>query len=427
MATGLRKGHLALWSGAVVVIVLAGWLGQSPVTAALAAAACYAAWQIFNVFRLRAWLRKLKKKAPRSYGAWAEIFSRIESMQQKKQQRKKQYQMVIEDFETLTDAYPDATLVLDKKGRIGWFNRAAADLLRLSKGRDQGRPATEVIRATEFGEWLETGTVRAKRLELEAPGHKDMWLEVNSVQMRKNQRLIVLRDVSEMHRVERLRRDFVTNVSHELRTPLTVMLGYLEIFQDRPKDEMTDALQRMHSQAVQMQFMLDDFLELSRLQSVGDGEDEGIVDVEAILVQLKEQAEEISRGKHQISFEIQPNLKLRGVESDLESAFRNLIVNAVKYTPEEGSVHVSWQDTDHGPRLTVKDTGIGIPRREIPRLTERFYRVGSDRGRKSGGTGLGLAIVKHVLNVHQARLEIESDVGVGSTFSCIFPAQRKAD
>ena len=217
----------------------------------------------------------------------------------------------------------------------------------------------------------------------------------------------------------------MTNISHELRTPLTVMRGYLELLQDRPEDEITVAIRRMHTQAIQMQAMLDDLLELSRLQDDDTSVDEETVDVPAVLTQLREQAEEISRGNHSLKFEIEDELALSGVKSDLESAFRNLIVNALKYTPQGGSVSVTWEDGAEGPALSVKDSGIGIPRREIPRLTERFYRVGSDRGRESGGTGLGLAIVKHVLNGHQAHLTIESEYGVGSRFTCVFPPERR--
>lgn len=109
------------------------------------------------------------------------------------------------------------------------------------------------------------------------------------------------------------------------------------------------------------------------------------------------------------------------------SAFRNLIANAIHYTPERGRIQISWRAEDEGLVLSVTDTGIGIPRRDIPRLTERFYRVGSDRARHRGGTGLGLSIVKHVLNAHGARLRIESELGEGSTFSCVFPSSRRVD
>jgi two-component system phosphate regulon sensor histidine kinase PhoR len=427
MAREAMTANAVLWSGSILAIVLAAWLTGRPLLVAVISVGIYAAWQMINVLRLRRWLQAPNQDAPRSFGSWARIFNQIETMQRKKRRSKKQYRMVSGDFESLTDAYPDATLVLDKNGRIDWFNSAASSLLGLKDEKHHGRQVQSAIPIPEFIEWLEAdGQNRKRRLEIPAPFREDVWLEASSVPIRKKRKLIVLRDVTEVHHVERLRRDFVTNVSHELRTPLTVMLGYLEIFQDRPPDEMTEALQRMHAQAVQMQFMLDDFLELSRLQSVEAGEDEGIVDVAGMLAQLKEQAEEISRGDHDLTFEIKAGLMLHGVDSDLESAFRNLIVNALKYTPEGGQVYVRWHDTEQGPCLSVQDTGIGIPRREIPRLTERFYRVGSDRGRKSGGTGLGLAIVKHVLNVHQARLEIESEVSVGSTFRCIFPPERRA-
>jgi two-component system phosphate regulon sensor histidine kinase PhoR len=144
-----------------------------------------------------------------------------------------------------------------------------------------------------------------------------------------------------------------------------------------------------------------------------------------MLAQLGGLAEELSQGAHRIRLEVDPDLKLRGIPADLESAFRNLIQNAVHYTPAGGHITVSWQDTDAGPQFSVADDGPGIPRKDIPRLTERFYRVGSDRSRKGGGTGLGLAIVKHVLNAHQARLVIRSELGAGSTFVCQFPAERR--
>jgi two-component system phosphate regulon sensor histidine kinase PhoR len=181
----------------------------------------------------------------------------------------------------------------------------------------------------------------------------------------------------------------------------------------------------MQSQALQMRALLDDLLELSRLQSDEMQGKEQDVDIPALLGQLKEQAEEVSRGRHVIRFQVDPDLRLSGIAADIESAFRNLIVNAINYTPQGGAITVRWEDSVDGPRLSVADTGIGIPKRHIPRLTERFYRVGSDRARHSGGTGLGLSIVKHVLNVHKARLLIRSELGEGSEFVCVFPRERE--
>ena len=174
-----------------------------------------------------------------------------------------------------------------------------------------------------------------------------------------------------------------------------------------------------------MKSLLDDLLELSRLQSDEIQGEVQEIDIPAMVEQLKEQAEEISGGRHSLEFNVQPGLRLTGVATDLESAFRNLIINAIRYTPEKGRIMASWLDSPDGPCFAVKDTGIGIPKRDLPRLTERFYRVGSGRGRESGGTGLGLAIVKHVLNAHKAILIIRSELGEGSEFICQFPKERK--
>lgn len=224
--------------------------------------------------------------------------------------------------------------------------------------------------------------------------------------------------------MDQIRQDLIANISHELRTPLTVLQGYLELLEEHRSSEVSEAVRRMLTQTSQMQTMLEDLLELSRLQSLDNRSDDEIVNIPAMLAQLKEQAEELSRGKHELVFEIDSGIYLSGVSTDLESAFSNLISNAVKYTPKKGRIEVTWSNGPRGPAFSVHDTGTGIPRRDIPRLTERFYRVGSDRARQTGGSGLGLAIVKHVLNAHQAELTIESELGEGSEFTCTFPADR---
>ena len=238
--------------------------------------------------------------------------------------------------------------------------------------------------------------------------------------------MLILRNITNLRNLERIRHDLVANVSHELRTPLTVLLGYLEILRTQPSEPHPEAIERMFTQANQMHDLLKDLLELSRLEDTKQVDGAATVDIPALLAQLAEQAEDLSQGRHKIVFKIEPGLNLRGAEADLKSAFQNLVVNAINYTPVNGKVKVVWQETDEGLVLSVIDTGVGIPHREIPRLTERFYRVGDDRNRKTGGTGLGLAIVKHVLQSHNARLEIKSEIGKGSEFHCIFPLDRKA-
>jgi len=407
-----------------LVVLLAGWyFGQLALTA-LWSLVLFAAWHLVNILRLYDWLKSPTGEPPKSLGLWADLFNQVCLMEQRNRKQKKRYRRVIRDFRKVTDAFPDAILMVDKSTSVTWINQAAERLLDLKKDSDIGRPIGNLLRNSEFSNWVSVDNKETGKLEVQAPGLQNTWLEIESFPIQKGRRLIILRDISDIHNLNQVRKDFVTNVSHELRTPLTVMRGYLETLLDRPEEELRTPLGRMHTQAMQMQSMLDDLLELSRLQDVDAIRDFESVDVSAILLQLREQAEDISRGRHALQFELDPELGLTGVRPDLESAFRNLIVNALKYTPEGGKISVSWANSEFGPVLTVSDTGIGIPQREIPRLTERFYRVGSSRGRESGGTGLGLAIVKHVLSAHDAQLEIRSDIGVGSQFICRFPPHR---
>jgi two-component system, OmpR family, phosphate regulon sensor histidine kinase PhoR len=300
-------------------------------------------------------------------------------------------------------------------------------MLGLRSPEDLGKPVTNLLRGPDFASWLAVQGQVKSPLEMRSPRNDNVWLSVTAIPFQEHQRLVILRDNTEIHNVEQIRRDFVANISHELRTPLTVLQGYLELLQENESSEVSEAVARMLAQTAQMQMLLEDLLELSRLQSDEIQGEEQAVDVPGMLMQLKEQADELSRGRHELVFDVAPGPWLSGIASDLESAFGNLISNAIKYTPDGGTISVSWQDSEAGPQLSVRDTGIGIPGRDIPRLTERFYRVGSDRARQTGGTGLGLAIVKHVLNAHQATLKIESELGEGSVFTCTFPPERRHD
>jgi two-component system phosphate regulon sensor histidine kinase PhoR len=415
-------------AGRLLLIIIAagliGWIAGHTLLALLIAAVGVLGWQLSNLASLYRWLRAPGTELPQGHGIWADVFNGLAALETRNRRRLDRDRAMIGEFTSLTDAFPDATLVLDGHDAITWFNRAAGSLLGLKEPNDLGQAVTNLIRGPGFADWLAVqGEVRSP-LEMPSPRGDDRWLTVNAVPFRGDQRLVVLRDTTEVHRLEKIRRDFVANISHELRTPLTVIQGYLELLDDHPASDVAEAVGKMLSQTVQMQALLDDLLELSRVQSGELKEGEELVNVPALLMQLKEQAEELSRGAHHIEFDIDQGLQLTGHAPDLESAFSNLIGNAIKYTPAEGRITIRWEETGNGPSFSVHDTGIGIPKRDIPRVTERFYRVGSDRGRRTGGTGLGLAIVKHVLNAHRAQLQIESELGEGSTFTCQFPESR---
>ena len=407
-----------------LVTALLGWAIGHPWLTLLAAAVSYLGWQGINLWRLYRWVKDPASDIPQSFGIWADIYDGISIMDVRNRRQKEKYRSMIDEFRSLTSALPDATLVIDENDVITWFNHAAETLLDLQNPGDLGQPVTNLIRETRFADWLAVQGVVQSPLEMASPRGNRRWLTVIAVPYRKTQRLLILHDTTEVHHLDKIRRDFVANISHELRTPLTVVQGYLEMLDSYPADEVAVAVSKMLQQTGHMQSLLDDLLELSRVQSGEIKGDEDVVNVAALLMQLKEQAEELSAGRHELSFEVAPDTGLNGVASDLESAFGNLISNAIKYTAEGRSIAVRWSNSDEGPRFDVKDEGIGIPTRDISRITERFYRVGSGRGQKTGGTGLGLAIVKHVVNAHGAELLIHSELGEGSTFSILFPAER---
>jgi len=417
-----HSGRLLL---TIVFTLLAGWLVGHTALAVAAGAGVFLAWQVFNIWRLHTWLKNPESDAPQSHGIWAEIFDSLRALDQHRRQQESSYKIMIAEFQSLTNALPDATLIVDSQDNITWCNDTAVALLGLRIPEDLGQAVTNLLRGPDFAQWLAAGDRANNRLEMPSPLNDNRWWQVTAVLFQQDQWLIVLRDITELHNVEQVRRDFVANISHELRTPVTVFLGYLELLQNHPEPEVCSAVERMQTQALNMKSLLDDLLELSRLQSDEIQGEVQEIDIPAMVEQLKEQAAEISGGRHSLEFNVQPGLRITGVATDLESAFRNLIINAIRYTPEKGRIMVSWLDSPDGPRFAVKDTGIGIPKRDLPRLTERFYRVGSGRGRQSGGTGLGLAIVKHVLNAHKAILIIRSELGEGSEFICQFPRDRK--
>jgi two-component system phosphate regulon sensor histidine kinase PhoR len=421
------KFHATRWFFSAALIMMAGWLVGYPAVVLTVSLGAYSAWHIVNGWRLHVWMREPEREIPESYGIWRDIFDNMRSLQKQNQEQEQKYISVIRDFQSLTDAFPDATVVIDEQSRIIWFNNAAQELLGLKSPADFGQAVTNLLRGRVFSKWFNAQPNGKKPLHIQSPRDENTWLEVSVVSFRKDQTLIILRDITEFHNVEQIRRDFVANISHELRTPLTVILGYLELLQNHPEPQVAQAIERMLGQASQIQALLNDLLELSRLQSDEIHGQEENIDVPGLLMQLKEQGEELSQGRHQLHFEVAKGLRLAGIASDLDSAFSNLLANAIKYTPDSGTICVTWADSPEGPRFSIRDTGIGIPKREIPRITERFYRVGSDRARKTGGSGLGLAIVKHVLNAHEAVLTIESELGEGSVFTCTFPPSRKRE
>jgi two-component system phosphate regulon sensor histidine kinase PhoR len=243
-----------------------------------------------------------------------------------------------------------------------------------------------------------------------------------------DQKLLLIRDVSQRVKIERMRRDFVANASHELRSPLTVIMGYLDALaeDDRIPDGWKPPIGVMQEQSIRMRRLVEDLLQLSKLESGQSVSKANAVDVGSIVATARKEAFALAEHPGAIGIELKSTTKLLGEETELQSVVSNLVANAARYTPADGAITISWTVDADGGHLAVADTGIGIAEEEIPRVTERFYRTDGGRTRQRGGTGLGLAIVKHALRRHDAELEIRSSLGKGSTFVCHFPRDRLA-
>ena len=383
-------------------------------------------WQLFNLFRLDYWLRdRSARDPPDSGGIWGNVITQVVRLHRRKRFHKQRLLDVFRELRHSTAAMADGVVVLNAHSEIVWFNRMAGRLLNLRRRADLGIRITNLVRDPQFVRYLHEGdfseTLLVTRLIESGPS-----LIFQIVPYGGNQRLMLVRDVSEQVQMESMRRDFVANASHELRSPLTVITGYLETLdQDDQIDPMLHGpLSEMRRQADRMNAIVRDLLELSRLDARTIEVQGERIDVGSLASLLRKDV--LARPKHPaISLTLDSTAGLLGDESEIHSAFANLIDNAAKYTPASGSIHVHWWvDAAGEGHFSVRDTGFGIPAEHLPRLTERFYRVDGGRSRATGGSGLGLAIVKHALQHHGASLQIESQEGVGSTFTCHFPARR---
>lgn len=363
---------------------------------------------------------------PEGWGAWGDVFAELYKARRREQKNRDKLASALERFMQAAQALPDTVVILDTDDRIEWCNSSAHAQLGLTVPRDRGQVITNLVRYPEFGVYL-AGADHREALSLRTHAARPRVLSIQIIPFGEAEKLLLSRDVTTLERTETIRRDFVANVSHELRTPLTVINGFLEHLTEG-KLEANSAkrqLNLMREQALRMTRLVEDLLTLSRLEAGDNPLREEEVDVPRLAASLLEEGRTLSNGRHSLSADVEPVL-LRGSTDELRGAFSNLVSNAIRYTPEGGSITLRWsRDRETGDAcFSVSDTGIGIAPEHIPRLTERFYRIDRSRSRETGGTGLGLAIVKHVLLRHQAMLEIESEPGRGSTFSCVFPAAR---
>ncbi len=360
-------------------------------------------------------------------GTWRQVFQRFHSMKKQTQQTEQKLREALERFQQAGAMLPIGVTVLDINQRIIWCNPSAERHLGIQLKQDRGQSLPYLIRHAAFIAYLQDPPTSTPLIIHRIRGN-ELSLSLQLVPYSATERMLVTHDISAMERDERIRQDFVANVSHELRTPLTVLSGYIETLLDSDNLDIATqqrALHTMQTQAARMLRLVQELLSLSHLESRRSPAPEEPIPVDYLVQQAVQTGQQLSQGQHTLCGECSVADLLLGSESDLLSAFGNLVTNAVRYTPPGGRIDIQWQrDAQGNGRLSVRDTGPGIAPEHLPRLTERFYRVDRGRSRETGGTGLGLAIVKQVAMHHDSKLDISSVPGKGSCFSLIFPARR---
>ncbi len=375
----------------------------------------------FHLYRLTRWLWQSRAMTPpQASGIWHHIYEGVYYLQRRNRSKRKNLGELIKRFREGSEALPDAIVVINKQARIIWCNKNARIELGLKWPDDNGRRIDNLIRHPIFIEFLHAGDFRHP-IEVPAPTNPNKVFEYRVMEYGEDQLLLIIRDISRVSQLEEMRKDFVANVSHELKTPLTVINGYLEVLETSTSEQppiVSKALSEMGSQTRRMQTLIEDLLILSRIESSSDRIFENVIDMPQMFEQIRLEADALNKQKHhQITFKIDANLHIYGVETELRSACSNLVFNAIHYTPDNGKIEVEWKQVANFALFSVTDDGDGIEDKHLRRLTERFYRVDKARSRKTGGSGLGLSIVKHVLHHHNTSLDVKSVVGKGSVFS----------
>lgn len=383
--------------------------------------------QIYDLYALQQWLKKPElDEVPEGVGLAEDIFNALLKYERSNERQNQELNAALERFNTVANAIPDGLVILSASNEIEWCTSHAEYQLGLNLETDRHMPIVNLIRNSHFIAYL-YNEVYDEPFKLKDLRNNDSILEIWLISLGSKQKLLISRDITQLEQVDAMRRDFIANVSHELRTPLTVVGGFIETLSDMEgaiPESIRSYFSMMQDQTTRMRRLIEDLLTLSRIESNTQPPEDGHIAMQDLVKMLLNDAIALSQGKHTITADYADNLDLMGATDELQSALGNLVSNAVRYTPQGGNIHISWQQRGKHGVFSVRDDGIGIAPQHIGRLTERFYRVDRGRSRETGGTGLGLAIVKHILTRHQAKLEINSTLGTGSTFSAIFPKNR---
>ncbi|MFO1369317.1 MAG: phosphate regulon sensor histidine kinase PhoR [Marinagarivorans sp.] len=426
---GYRLELLGL-AGFISALGLLGYFFDATALGLLIATSLYCCRILYQTHRLGRWIYQARRSTEADEGlssVWSDIAEDVRFLQLRHDREKQRLQAVVVRVQEMTTALTDGVILIDKRDNVEWWNQAAGHLFGF-KEVDQGHKLTNIIRAPKFVHYFDQRSYQ-QPLELNAFRKDDLQLQIQVHPFGQGERLVVARDISRVYKLEQMRKDFIANLSHELRTPLTVIKGYLETLTDSEQMPRTwqQPMAQMSGQAARMNSLIEDLMTLSKLETQEREPQRHPVALGPLLTGIIEDAKALSASRgHEFVLQGELATSLLGNSDELRSAFANLVVNAVNYSPNGGKIIISVQRASGGLEVSVKDNGVGIDPKHIPRLTERFYRVDPSRSVLTGGTGLGLAIVKHILLRHQAQLRINSMPGKGSTFYCEFPQEAVA-
>ena len=387
------------------------------------------AWQIYRLKTLSEWVENPKHNPmPEVSGQLSTLYRSIRRKNTTNSKRKRQLSAYLTQFRKAVSALPDAIILIDDNGKIEWANKNANPVLGIRWPEDSNVRFGDLIRYPEVAKLLKQADSSKNSsnqgVVVNSIANNEQTISFKCVRYSNDIRMVIARDVSRLIKINQMHSDFVANVSHELKTPLTVLKGYVEILRDSPElpAKFSKPISQMNLQSVRMELIVGDLLYLAKLEDTANIKPRKNVNVTHLVNTIIESVSPlIDEKQHKLELDIDYSLNIAGAQNELHSAFSNLITNAINYTPNQGVIKVRWSENDNGSVFSVSDNGIGIAAQHRERLTQRFYRVDTDRSREGGGTGLGLAIVKHVLQRHDAELDVVSVEGEGSTFRCLFP------
>lgn len=370
-------------------------------------------------------------------GTIGELSTKINALARNLSELTMQEQIQSEQLSTVIDNSESGLVLIDEKGYIHIVNRKFISMFGKNLHDYIGHLYYDVLKSEQFHHTVQEAFLyekRVKQLFTMTNNGEKVYLEIvgapifNERNMLKGA-VLVIYDITEFKNVEVMRKDFVANVSHELKTPITSIKGFAETLLDGALEDpkaREQFLHIIHEESKRIQVLIEDLLILSRLEKDESELNVGQVKIDDLLKDMVPVATPLVNQKHiQMDVNVEEGIELTADEDKVRQILLNLFMNAINYTPENGSISLEVKATEEQVIFTVQDSGIGIEKADLPRIFERFYRVDKARSRDTGGTGLGLAIVKHIVELHSGEIVVDSDIGKGTTFTVYLPKEQE--